>query len=102
VNYRTAKLLLEKLQLALHKQYARMGNNKSVKPNEETLKEESEQQSNEEQCAKKMKNTGVLAKYLFKNSRKVKYAEQDMFRKWMSAFSSVYLYPYFLRYFQVG
>ena len=39
--------------------------------------------------------------FLFKTARNFRYAEQDMFRKWMDAFFSVYLYPQFLRYFQV-
>ena len=42
VNYRTAKLILEKLQLALHKQYARMGNKKHRKPTEMSIEEEIE------------------------------------------------------------
>lgn len=101
VNYRTAKLIIEKLQLALHKQYARLSNNKHGKPAEESLEDKIEQYSSEENSRKPKKNTSILARFLFKTSRNVRYAEQDMFRKWMQACFSVFLYPHYLRYFQV-
>lgn len=101
VNYRTAKLILEKLQLALHKQYARMGNKKQDKPSEDSLDDKIEQHKSEAKSTKPKKNTSILAIFLFKTSRNVRYSEQDMFRKWMHACFSVFLYPHFLRYFQV-
>ncbi|MDR6554576.1 IS1595 family transposase [Paenibacillus qinlingensis] len=101
VNYRTAKLILEKLKLALHKQYARMGKQKLVKPIEDSIEVESEQHRLVTDRAKPNKGTSVFDKFLFKNSRNVRLANADMFAKWMHACFSVYLYPYFLRYFQV-
>ncbi|OAS16973.1 transposase [Paenibacillus oryzisoli] len=107
VNYRTAKLMLEKILLALHKQYARMGKYKIEKLNEEPepvvepLVGKMERQMSEGKSVRVKRNTSVVERFLFKNSRNVKYAEQDMFRKWMHAFLSVFLYPHFLRYFQV-
>jgi transposase-like protein len=99
VNYRTAKLILEKLRLALHKQYARMGNKKSGEPTGDPSQDKIEL-INEVKKSKQRKNTSILEAYLFKTPRNVRYAEQDMFRKWMHAFFSVYLYPHFLRYFK--
>lgn len=101
VNYRTAKLMLEKIQLALHKQYARMGKYKIEKINEDPEAGSMEQQKCKGKSVRIKRNTSVVARFLFMNSRNVKYAEQDMFRKWMHACLSVFLYPHFLRYFQV-
>lgn len=101
VNYRTAKLILEKIQLALHKQYARMGKPKTEKLTAESIADNFEQPKSEEKSIRVKKNTSILASFLFRTSRNVKYAEEDMFKKWMHACISVFLYPHFLRYFQV-
>lgn len=83
VNYRTAKLILEKIQLALYKQYARMGKQKTENLTEESLIGNTEQRKSEEKSIRANKNTSILARFLFRTSRKIKYAEQDMFKKWM-------------------
>jgi transposase-like protein len=102
VNYRTAKLVLEKIQLALHKQYARMGKLKTDELNDESLASNIEQLKSEEKIIRVKKNTSSLARFLFRTFRNVKYAEEDMFKKWMYACFSVFLYPHFLGYFQVA
>ncbi|KRE83922.1 hypothetical protein ASG89_12480 [Paenibacillus sp. Soil766] len=100
VNYRTAKLILEKIQIALHKQYARMGYYKAEKLTDESITS-NEQPKSEAKNIRVKKNTSILTRFLFRTSRNVKFAEVDMFKKWMHAFLSVFLYPHFLRYFQV-
>ncbi|MDR6551046.1 IS1595 family transposase [Paenibacillus qinlingensis] len=104
VNYRTAKLMIEKIQLALYKQYACRSNKKLVNPLEITIEEDGAQSCSENETPKSAQpkgNTSVLAAYLFKTRRNIRYEEQDMFRKWMNGFFSVRLYPHFLRYFQL-
>lgn len=49
----------------------------------------------------KKKSTSIMAKFLFKTKRNVRYSDQVIFTKWMDACFSVYLYPHFLGYFQV-
>lgn len=110
VNYRTAKLLLEKLQWALNKRYARYDANKDSRAAKEAPEGEEVAEAINEENADNLqdppkystiKNTKLLHVYLFRTARNIKYAEMDLFRKWKDAFFSVYLYPHFLRYFQV-
>ena len=86
VNYRTAKLLLDKLQLALKKQYGRKG------AADKTLSKSPQN---------KPKSICVFNQFLFKSPKNVKYSEATIFKKWMDAFLSVWLYPLFLRRFQI-
>ncbi|OCT10602.1 hypothetical protein A8709_22425 [Paenibacillus pectinilyticus] len=106
VNYRTARLLLEKLQFALEKRYAR--SRELANPTEETeILNNSEEGLNgrnnniNKHSAKNMRNTSALGRFLFMTARKVKHTTENVFKKWGDAFFSVYLYPYVLRYFQV-
>lgn len=110
VNYRTAKLLLEKIQWALNKRYARYNAIKDSRAAEEAPEgEEVAEPINEENASNlqktprynTIKNTKFLHVYLFRTAKNVRYAEVDLFKKWKDAFFSVYLYPHFLRYFQV-
>jgi hypothetical protein len=95
VNYRTAKLMLDKIQLALYKQYSRMGSDRKRNP------EESTQSENKDLTSSSRKIVTNFCTYLFANSKNVKYDEDVLFRKWMNAFLSVYLFPVYLRYYQV-
>ncbi|MBP1962442.1 transposase [Paenibacillus aceris] len=79
VNYRTAKLMLEKIQQALNKQFKRLSKSQGS-------------------TSKKITN---FCKFIFVNSKNIKYDEEILFRKWMNAFLSVYLYPVYLRYHQL-
>jgi hypothetical protein len=98
VNYRTAKLMLEKLQLALYKQYSRMGSG-AGKMNKQRAKSSPNKRKHTTITSRKI-NTN-FCKYLFTNSKNIKYVEDVLFRKWMDAFLSVFLFPVYLRYCQV-
>ncbi|MDQ0890634.1 transposase-like protein [Paenibacillus sp. V4I9] len=98
VNYRTSKLMLEKLQLALYKQYSRMGSSADRKRKQ---KVESSQNKRKHTTFNSRKINTNFYTFMFTNSKSIKYVEDVLFRKWMDAFLSVYLFPVFLRYYQV-
>ncbi|WP_310185122.1 IS1595 family transposase [Bacillus sp. 3255] len=83
VNYRTAKLMLEKIQLALSKVHR----NKSQ-----------EKEADNSKSPILITNFGS---FMFKNSKNIKYDEMILFKKWMNAFVSVRLFPLFLRCYQM-
>ncbi|WP_261302356.1 transposase [Paenibacillus andongensis] len=98
VNYRTAKLMLEKLQQALYKQYSRMGSGADRMHKQRV---ESSQNKRKQTTVTSRKVNTNFCTYMFTNSKSIKYVEDVLFRKWMDAFLSVYLYPLYLRYCQV-
>lgn len=98
VNYRTAKLMLEKLQLALYKQYSRMGSG-ADRIREQKVESSSNKRKHTTVSSQKIKTN--FCTYIFTNSKNIKYVEDVLFRKWMDAFLSVYLFPVYLRYCQV-
>ncbi|WNR43609.1 IS1595 family transposase [Paenibacillus roseipurpureus] len=104
VNYRTGKLLLEKLQLALQKQYGRKGFELGKESIDESVHSDSQPSRNP--VLSKFRQVSrtrlrIFEQFLFKSSKNVKYHESTIFRKWMDAFLSVWLYPHFLKRFQI-
>ncbi|MFC5449571.1 IS1595 family transposase [Paenibacillus aestuarii] len=81
INYRTAKLLIAKVALALQKEQLRF--DKSV------------QQHKTDQVTKSTKRKQKIS-YFLKNNAEA-FPKQYQFAKWMKAFLSVRLYPVFLK-----
>lgn len=98
VNYRTAKLLLEKIQQALYKQYSRMGSGVNKRRKQEA---ESRDNVRKHTNINSRKINTNFCTYMFSNSKNIRYVEDVLFRKWMDAFLSVYLFPVYLRYYQL-
>ncbi|MBD0380049.1 transposase [Paenibacillus sp. WST5] len=93
VNYRTAKLLIAKIQLALHKDQTQLGSNAQKSQRADI------QHENKHSATKK--GAVNLRKFYFQNSRSVTFPEEILFTKWMSAFLSVRLFPIFLKCYKV-
>lgn len=81
VNYRTAKLMLEKIQLALSKGFRRKTQEKAENKSPNVITN--------------------ISKYIFMNPKNIKYDEVIQFKRWMNAFLSVYLFPVYLRCYQL-
>ncbi|MFD0697365.1 hypothetical protein ACFQZT_25145 [Paenibacillus sp. GCM10027628] len=93
VNYRTAKLLIDKIQLALYKDQTQFDSNF------QNSGAEGIQHENKHSTTKK--RVINLHKYFFQTSRSGTILKEILFTKWMNAFLSVRLFPIFLKWYKV-
>lgn len=112
VNYRTARLMLNKIQCALHKRYDRIDSpkaNESAASKRQMTAATSHTQAEliqklaARQLAAKLPLKGAvnLTSFIFKNSGLIPHNTDVLLSKWVDACISVFQYPRFLRYHQV-
>jgi hypothetical protein len=124
VNYRTARLMLFKIQLALHKKYDRkIPKQQVILPDGEVVtdvisKLVPAEVTNSQKETTAMQECGVSLKTLRKRHlfnlpfgtanwafiphRMRKRSAEFLLKEWMGAFTSIFLYPYFLSYWKLG